>query len=382
MSILKSYFDKPIDKEEINIAPDTYFNLFNNSLLGIAVCSLDGQFIKTNKKFCSLLGYSEKELLELCFEDITHPDDIQRNVDEDLKLLKSDSRHFQIEKRYIKKTGEIIWVIISVFLNTDPNSGEKYFVGQVQDITNLKETISNLQDEKQKNIHASRLSDLGEMAGGMAHEINNPLQIIYSSLSQLKKRFKQGDTLDEQSEKVIERANSSVIRISKIINSMITFARSGVDKEQKAYDFSDILDESLIYCEQRFSYTNVKIIKDLPVDASLYCNKVELSQVLLNLFNNSYDSVSKEEDSEKHWIKLQTSIDGKSFTIIVKDGGSGIPRNQSSKVFNPFFTTKMPGKGTGLGLSISKGIIESHGGSISYEGSDRDGFFKIILPIA
>ena len=383
MSILKNYFNKKEgEKSEIDVAPNTYFNIFNNSLIGIALCSTDGQFIKINNRFCDLLGYSEEELLKLTFEDITHPDDIERNVNEDIELINSDKENFQIEKRYIKKTGEIVSVILNVFLNTDPKSGEKYFVGQIQDISNLKETITNLQEEKLKTIHSARLSDLGEMAGGMAHEINNPLQIILSSLSGLKKKLIKEEHLDEKSDSLIERSNKSVIRISKIINSMMTFARTGDQKEFSSHGFKEVLEEALTFCEKRFAFSNVSLVKEVEDDVKINCRPIELSQVLLNLFNNAFDSVKLEKDPKNGWIKIETKIEENILHILISDGGPGIPKENLNKIFRPFFTTKKAGEGTGLGLSISKGIIEAHGGTIVYKYSDDDeGFFKIELPI-
>ncbi|MBK24976.1 MAG: hypothetical protein CME70_13345 [Halobacteriovorax sp.] len=382
MKLLSKYFGKNKNLSKIKISPETYFNVFDNSLIGIGICSIDGTFIKANEKFCTLLGYSQNELIGMSFEDITHPDDIERNVREDINLVDSRQKSFQIEKRYIKKNGDILWVILNVFLNTDPDSGEKYFVGQVQDITSLKETIQNLQNEKEKNIHAARLSDLGEMAGGMAHEINNPLQIILSSTNLLEKKLEGMELQDESIPKYLEKTKTSVLRMNKIIKSMLVFSKSNKKLDFSPILFSDILSETLVFCEERFKFQNVNIQKDLGADVKINCHHVELSQVLLNLFNNSFDSVDKEADESKKWIRVKTFKEKDYFYILVFDGGGGVPKEIRSEIFKPFYTTKNSGKGAGLGLSICTGIIESHGGTISYDSFEGENCFKIILPVA
>lgn len=381
MPYLKEYLKNREAKDfNLEVDPDTYLKIFNNSLIGLAFCSTKGEFLKVNETFCELIGYTEEELKKLTFEDITHPEDIQKNIQLDINLIEKKRTSFQLEKRYIRKDGQIVWAYLTVFMNKDSKTGEEYFVGQVQDITELKNTIKTLNDEKAKTIHAARLSGLGEMAGGMAHEINNPLQIILNSVTSLQSYVEGKIGTDEKVDDYVSKSRNSIDRMARIIRSMMNFTRTGKKSEKEEYRFSEILNEALIFCEERFSYDDVIINKSLESDPKLKCNKIEISQVLLNLFNNGFDEVSTEKDKEKRWLSIETKSSDGELTIKVRDGGKGIPKELANEIFQPFYTTKDSGDGAGLGLSICRGIIEKHDGKISYEIEEDDRYFLITLP--
>ncbi len=228
---------------------------------------------------------------------------------------------------------------------------------------------------KDKLFQTSKLSALGEMAGGVAHEINNPLAIIQMTAKAL---------LDEKNpeQKVIdERLNSilkTVGRINKIVLGLIAFSRDGSADPKQVVKVSQIIEDTLALCQVRFRVDGVKIsVESDGSDASILCKAVEISQALLNLLNNARDAVS---GAEKKWLTIRSRSLGEQVEIAVIDSGPGVPTEIREKIFQPFFTTKDVGAGTGLGLSVAFGIIESHGGKLTLDTHAPNTTFVITLP--
>jgi C4-dicarboxylate-specific signal transduction histidine kinase len=241
--------------------------------------------------------------------------------------------------------------------------------------------LSQAQKEKElreKVVAASKMSSLGEMAGGIAHEINNPLAIIKLSAGQIQDLI--GEEIINKS-KIAEFAKNvenAADRAAKIISGLITFSRDGGADPFKELSTSLLIENTLSYCGHRFKSGEIKLMivgNDKPL--SVFGVESEIAQVLLNLLNNACDGVSSE--SEK-WIKISVLEREKMVEIHVTDSGKGIPPNLREKVFQPFFTTKEIGKGTGLGLSISLGIVRRHFGELYVDGSNPNSCLVLRIP--
>ena len=230
-------------------------------------------------------------------------------------------------------------------------------------------------------IHASKMATLGEMAGGVAHEINNPLAIIIGYLKILKQEL--GEITFSKKDRVLSMINNvdkSTKRIVEIIQGLYLFSR-----DAKLDNLTSVLVEQLIkntvsLCLEKFKNNNISFrVEEIPVDTCIYGNETLLGQVLLNLLNNAYDAV-KLQDTK--WIEITTMINtqNKRVEIRVRDSGQGIPIENHNKIMQPFFTTKEVGKGTGLGLSISLGIVREHGGDLFLETDSCHTCFVISLP--
>ena len=251
---------------------------------------------------------------------------------------------------------------------------------------NLVEKIkaeAELEDERAKFSHNARMASLGEMAAGIAHEINNPLTIIVGYAKQLQKLMK----LDSFDKKRISNASEKILdtsfRISKIVKGLKTFSRDTHAEELKNESVVKIINETLSFCSERYKNAgfslSVEFEKEEDQDLLINCRSVEISQVILNLLNNAHDAVSENDVLDK-WVKIYISHNEEFNIISVIDCGKGISKELSEKILEPFFTTKDVNKGTGLGLSISKGIIEKHGGSLKIDFNSNNTKFDIILP--
>ncbi len=235
-----------------------------------------------------------------------------------------------------------------------------------------------LEESKIQLIHSSKMASLGEMAGGMAHEINNPLTIIQGKVKILSLMVNDEKPDKAMIEKEIDKIMFTTERISKIVRGLRTFSRVSDNDPFEVMPLSVVFKETLDLCAEKFKFNGVELqIAPIP-PVDIDCKPSQISQVLLNLFNNANDAV--EELSEK-WIQVGFSQANGMIKIYITDSGLGISPEISQRIMEPFFTTKEVGKGTGLGLSITKGIIEAHKGKFTYNADSHHTQFIIELPI-
>lgn len=233
-----------------------------------------------------------------------------------------------------------------------------------------------LQQQQAQLTHAAELAALGGMAAGIAHEINNPISIIFGKSRVLKKNLESGSLDPQLLLKACNSIDAMVDRISKITRGLLAFSRDGSQDPMKAELIGDIIDETLIFCQELCAQhkVEIKIVKDS--DVKLECNRTQISQVLLNFLSNSFDAV---KSLDERWIQVKVDDLGRSLRLVVSDSGPKISDEVVARMMQPFFTTKEVGQGTGLGLSVSKGLIEAHGGVFSYLG-DSPTRFAIEIP--
>lgn len=238
-------------------------------------------------------------------------------------------------------------------------SAERMVVFVLRDITDkiISEKIIEL--ERTKTLAANKMATLGEMAAGIAHEINNPLAIIQSKAWLLSKQLDGGTVEPVVIKETLNKISETVERISKIIKGLKTFARNAEKDPFEIFDLQTVALETLELCKERFKNHNVELKNSIKKGFQIEGRSVQLSQVLLNLLSNAFDAVEK---LPTPWVEVSCKDFGDYIELYVTDCGHGIPIHLVHKIMNPFFTTKDAGKGTGLGLSITKGIVEDHGG--------------------
>lgn len=237
----------------------------------------------------------------------------------------------------------------------------------------------NLTKQSESLIQSEKMSSLGILAAGLAHEINNPLTIINSSARSLRLRAE-----DLDSEKIItfaDRIQSTSERISKIVSSLRVFSRNSLKDKNEKVHILHVLEHAHSLCQQRLSSFIFEV--NCPVNVYADGSTTEILQTVFNLINNAIDEC---ENTPKPWIKINVEVlmknNNKRILIAIVDSGVGISQEILNNLFTPFFTTKEPGKGTGLGLALSKKLMESRGGTLNYKLINGHTGFVIDLPSA
>ncbi len=244
----------------------------------------------------------------------------------------------------------------------------------------LSQAMKSLEASQTVLAQSAKMTALGEMAGGIAHEINTPLSAILMNAEVLMDKADQEPT-PEQIRKRADTIIKIVARVSKIIMGLKRFSRNADATEKSRVLVQTIIDDTMTLCSEKFKSQSVILeIKLESPDLTINCVPEHISQVLLNFLNNSLYALKETTDLSNKWISINALKKENRVEINVTDAGTGLPENIQAKLMQPFFTTKPPGSGTGLGLSISRGIIEQNGGEMFYDKTCPNTRFVIRLP--
>ena len=253
-------------------------------------------------------------------------------------------------------------------------------MAHVQDLTERKRVEQELEASRAQMVSSSRLSALGMMAGGIAHEINNPLAVIHASAANMTHMAESGSVQVPAVLKNSHRITQTADRISRIVRSLRHVAREGSADEFRRTPVRQIVEEALELCAERFRANNIRLaVSAIDPEAVISCREAQICQVLLNLLQNAFDELVDLEGES--WVKLNVSYCPGWVVLSVSDSGPGIAPEHRAHIMEPFFTTKPVGKGIGLGLSISRSIALEHGGTLELDEESPYTCFRLKLPI-
>jgi len=223
-------------------------------------------------------------------------------------------------------------------------------------------------------VHSEKLASLGVLAGGVAHEINNPLMVI---LGRTELMLMDGD-LDGTVKQSLDTIHTETERIARIVEGLLTFSRKSRQEKIETVNINEVLSRTLMLTEHQLTVGNVRVRKEFPPDIpDMEAHPGQLQQVFMNLIINAHHAMP---DGGELTISTGSIPDQRVF-VEIQDTGCGIPPDSIGRIFDPFFTTKDEGQGTGLGLAISRNIIESHGGEIGVQSTVGQGTtFRVVLP--
>lgn len=326
-----------------------------------------------------ITGYSPEELMgnkEVNYFNLL-TDESWRAYQTEIDVAIKKDRPYEIEYQIFDREYHVRHIYEKGRCVFDEDKRPMYIEGFILDITDRKEYEAQLETTKAKSIASAKLASLGEMAGGVAHEINNPLAIISMNAAQLLELLDDPDATKDELKMFVEKIQKTTARIDRIVKGLKSFARGGELDPFISTSVKSIIENTLELCSEKLKKHAVELRLKNIVDVSIECREAQIGQVLLNLISNGVDAIDKL--SEK-WIEIELKdLDG--YVVIdVTDSGVGIPDEVAEKIMQPFFTTKDVGKGTGLGLSISKGIIESHKGRFRLDRKSENTRFSILLP--
>jgi PAS domain S-box-containing protein len=327
---------------------------FDQAAVGIAHLATDGRWLRVNQKLCDIVGYTREELLQRAFQDVTYPDDLAADSENVRRMLAGEIQTYSMQKRYIQKTGSLIWVHISVSLARGPQNEPRYFISIVEDITETKRLEEQLRQSQ-------KMEAIGRLAGGIAHDFNNLLTVIggygHMMLSQLDKQ----DSLWEMAEAICQSSD----RAAALTRQLLAFSRRQI-VQSRIVNMNDLVGnmEGML---RRLLGENIAltiILSALPGNVKVDPGQIE--QVIVNLAVNARDAMP---NGGKLTIEVSNlgGYQPAQVMLTVRDTGIGMDSEVQSHLFEPFYTTKGREKGTGLGLSIVYGIVKQAGGSITVD---------------
>ena len=358
-------------EEEVRISEKKYQAIFKNIPNPVFILDKDRlTILDCNDSALSVYGYGRDELrgkgFDIVFPSSKEFDRIKNNI--------TVCFHERIVN--LRKNEDYLYA--NIWISPADFADKKVLIVTAVDITNSVETEHQL-------IQAGKMATLGEMATGVAHELNQPLSVIKTASGFIARKLGTDQKIDRAILKTLsDEIETHVDRASKITNHMRLFGRKSVFKKE-AVNINDILKRAFDIFSQQLKLREISVIWDLSEDLPvLNADPVRLEQVFINMLLNSRDAIvakfngSSTPKNDKREITLSTRTEADKIRVKIRDTGLGISSSDIDKIFEPFFTTKKIGEGTGLGLSISYGIIKESGGEI-FVHNNKDGGVTFIL---
>lgn len=366
--------------------------VINGAGHAVITAGQDGLINNLNPAAEKMLGYKASELIGKATPAIFHdPKEIYLRAEE---LSKELGRHILPglevfmaktfngisevhEWTYIRKDQSRLPVRLCLTAMLGPEGRPLGYVGIAEDLSEQKNLTATIEDQRARMTESAKMSLLGEMAGGIAHEINTPLAMILLKTGLLVEEIEQ--KFPEQKEMIedLNKISGTAHRISKIVKGLRLFSRKADNDPMEEVLISSVVESALDLCREKIGNLSIQLKVEIQQDTVVSARAAELAQVLMNLIGNSLDAV---QNLPEKWISISAEVTEHTVLLRVTDSGAGIPPAVVDRMMNPFFTTKELGKGTGLGLSISKGIIETHGGLLKYDSSSKNTCFVVQLP--
>lgn len=359
-------------QEALRESVERYRLLFDNASDSAFVFHLsdDGQpgnFIEVNNMACRSLGYTRDELSKMSPMDLSGSDN-KRLISQRLEKLRQTGI-IVVDGIHVSKTGRRIPVEISSHLFE--LDGRPTVLSLVRDTTEREKAQEALAEQQSKLMHSDRLTTVGRLAAGIAHEINNPLAVLYGMLQEMDLDIKSVSPAEIKKMLGVSR------RIKTVVNNLLVFSRqTGANK--RIGELNRVIEDSLSFLSSQLRRNGIELELQLAGDLPpLNMNPDQLQQVVVNVVLNAVDAMP---DGGR--LVVASSHVNRHIQVTFEDTGIGIAPDQIDKIFLPFFTTKEVGKGTGLGLSISYGIVKDHGGDIQVTSQvGRGSTFSLTLPL-
>ncbi|MBI5491569.1 MAG: cache domain-containing protein [Deltaproteobacteria bacterium] len=316
---------------------------------------------------CPICNCSSEDCFDLNFIAHLRNLELKKGLDKLIDGVFDTGEARSLEQKITARDGRDLYLSTSIFPILSGKGREAdYVVWMAEDITKKKELEASI-------LSSEKLAAVGQLAAGLAHEINNPLGGILNCFYNFKRR----KLTDERKEEYLDFMEDGIKRVQNIVRQLLDFSQQHVP-ELSLTDINGMIEGVIPLFVHSIKGRDVRLVKNLGQGLpSILVDRHQIEQILVNLILNAVQAVEGEG-----LIEVSTRFEGSWYCIEVADNGCGIPPQNLPRIFDPFFTTKGVGKGTGLGLSVSRGIIERHKGRIEVESrAGRGTVFKVFLPI-
>jgi PAS domain S-box-containing protein len=348
---------------ETTVSKDFMSNILDNLLDPLLVMAPDTTLLIVNPAVTNILGYSREDLIGKPLAVLTPSGSQWQREDKQNTFLKSTLKNMDLN--LTAKNGTLVPILFSSAVIRNSQNKVTHIIAIVKDMTERKQLEMQL-------LQTGKLSAVGQLAGGVAHEINNPLGVILGFAQGLLRRLPPGDAF-EMPLKAVER---EAIRCKNLVQDLLTFSRtSSVDREPM--DLNQAIEGALSLVMAQARLGQIQVQKKLAVELPrILGHPNQVQQIIINLANNALDAMGKQGTLTLR-TEFQKTAPRSWVCLYVADTGSGIPPEVLPRIFEPFFTTKPVGQGTGLGLGLVHEIVQKHSGTIDVQ--SRPGFTEFCI---
>ena len=349
-------------KKRIQDEEREFRNLFEYSIIGLAICDSSGKFINVNKKLVQILGYkNKKELLNKRWYSVNKEHSINKEDENFLDLITQRINTYSTEKTYTKEDGTIVDTFITAN-RLKEKSGVQNILFSIIDVSDVKTKDRILSQQ-------SKMASMGEMIANIAHQWRQPLSLISTASSGMKIQKEYDLLTDEYFYSSVESITNATEYLSETIDDFKNFFTPKSEKE--LFSMSRLIEKTKVLLSAELKNKNITIIENIEsIDVLSYEN--DLIQVFINIINNAKDAL-KENNNGYIFIDVALSKNKKDVIMKIKDNAGGIPDNVINKIFEPYFTTKYKSNGTGIGLYMVMQIIQKHmKGSINVQNTQYE----------
>jgi len=354
----------------------------NNAPIGILTLNPDGEVMSANQAVCELVGYNNAELQGMNYLQLVHPDDIVAMERHRQDLLRGDDPSFTLSTRFLNKQADPVHVVLHCgVVRGGPDQTPQRLIAQLVDRTDQVRAEQEARETRERFAHVDRVSTMGEMASGIAHEINQPLTAISSYVQACIRRLDSGQVDEEKLRELLAKTDEQSQRAGKIVRRIRSLIRSH-DRVRERLDINDLVSETVDLATVGTNSGELEVSLDLmPESCEIIADGVQVQQVILNLIRNAIDATDEMRTAGGRIVIGTRKAHVHDYVEIwVRDFGKGIPDEIRHRLFEPFVTSKK--SGTGMGLSISRSIVNAHGGELWTDNVNPGTLFRFTLPVA